>query len=788
MGEHGQSLWRGRQCIRFRIATLVCLVACPAAALARVQPPHSLPLSVVLLDLAQRTGTEIVSVEPGVAAVRVPRADAIGSVAQQLRRVLHGTGFRAIRQSDRSYRIVRAATLPPRPRRYAPPPPLKGGDVIVTASKQRISLERYPGTITSIAPEGAVLGPAAARDMTVIASATPVLQTTALGSGRDKIFIRGIADSSFNGATQSATSYYFGDVQLGYSTPEPALALVDMQSVEVMEGPQGTLYGAGAIGGVVRMVPNPVDLNRSSGMLSTAFGVTEHGAPSDAFATALNLPNAAGTFGVRVVGYRSRDGGYIDALSPHRSDINGVNRLGGRFAMRFNPGDGWNIDASILAQRIAADDGQYADRLSGMLARDSRIAQPYRNSLALGRMIVTRRWNSGLELLSASSISHYAAQDTFDASRRPPAPLAEYRDHRSNRLITQEVRLSRSLDRGASWVIGIAELNNRDAQDRSFGPVGAPSDIIAVTNVSSSQSAFGELTEPLFANLFVTAGLRATLSHVDGTPSVKPRAGDVVRGRQTHRADPTLALAWMVAPHMSLYARYQSGFRTGGLAVARGIGRVAEFDTDDIGMGEVGMRMIRHGATGLSLSTALSYARWTDIQADLVDRSGQPYTANIGDARVFAAEADADWVPASGLSLKAAILYTDNRVSGTIADTAPRDDRRLPDTPPFAAHGGVAYDWAIGRDRLRASATVEYVGRSVLGVGNYLDIAQGHYAWSSVELGWQRRAVDLSLTFENVTDTHASRFAFGNPFSLANREQITPLRPRTVRIGAGVRF
>lgn len=757
--------------------------------MAQPKPPRSRPLTSVLLDLAQRTGTEIVSVEPGLATVQVTPPKPTGSTEQMLRRVLRGTGYRSVREGPRSYRIVRAATPLPRTQPHtAPPPLLQGGDIIVTASKQRIPLERFPGTITTLAPDSAVLGPPAGRDMTTIASATPVLQTTALGSGRDKVFIRGIADSSFNGATQSATSYYFADVQLGYSTPEPALALVDMQSVEVMEGPQGTLYGAGAIGGVVRMVPNPVDLNRTGGMLSTAIGATERSRASDALAAALNLPIVAGAAGVRMVGYQSRDGGYIDALSPSRQAINGVTRLGGRLAARYDPGGGWMIDASALAQRITADDGQYADRLSGVLIRDSRLTQPYRNSLALGRLLVTKRWESGLELVSTSSISHYTAEDTFDASRRPPAPLAEYRDHRSNRLITQEVRLSHSLSHGASWVVGVAALNNRDAQDRTFGPIANPNDIIAVTNVSSSQSAFAELTEPLFARLFVTAGVRATFSHVDGTPSVKPRAGDIVRGRQTHRADPTVAIAWEVAPSVSLYARYQSGFRTGGLAVARGIGRVAEFATDDIGMGEVGLRMTRHGATGLSLSTALSYARWTDIQADLVDRSGQPYTANIGDAQILAAELNANWVPVPGLTLKAAALYTDNRVSGTIADSAPRGDRRLPDTPPFAAHGGVDYGWSAGRDRLRVSASMDYVGRSVLGVGNYLDIGQGHYAWGSAELGWRRGALDLSLTIENITDTHANRFAFGNPFSLANREQITPMRPRTVRIGAGISF
>ena len=74
-------------------------------------------------------------------------------------------------------------------------------------------------------------------DMADLARATPILQNSELGPGRNKIFIRGIADSSFNGPTQSTASVYFGDVQLAYSGADPGLKLIDMQDVEVMEGP-----------------------------------------------------------------------------------------------------------------------------------------------------------------------------------------------------------------------------------------------------------------------------------------------------------------------------------------------------------------------------------------------------------------------------------------------------------------------------------------------------------------------------------------------------------------------
>ena len=192
-------------------------------------------------------------------------------------------------------------------------------------------------------------------------------------------------------------------------------------------------------------------------------------------------------------------------------------------------------------------------------------------------------------------------------------------------------------------------LHNRDVLNRLLGPASDPIEIIGVTNVSQNLSLFSEFTEPLTHRLSVTLGLRATQARVDGSPSVKPRAGDLVRGRMTRRVDPTLAVSWQLAPRLSVYARYQSGFRTGGLAVARGVGRVAEFKSDSIGMGEVGVRHLREGPTGVDFGAALSYARWRDIQADLIDRRGQPYTANIGDARILTAEVSANWVPVAPL-------------------------------------------------------------------------------------------------------------------------------------------
>jgi hypothetical protein len=277
------------------------------------------------------------------------------------------------------------------------------------------------------------------------------------------------------------------------------------------------------------------------------------------------------------------------------------------------------------------------------------------------------------------------------------------------------------------------------------------------------------------------------VARTDSEPSFLPRSNDFVRGQTTRRLDPTIAVSWLVAPRIAVFARVQSGYRTGGLAVARGIGRVADFESDSIEMGEVGLRKERAGATGLDVSASVSYARWNDIQADLFDRRGQPYTANIGNADIYAFEASGDWAPMAGLHADFAFMFTYNQVYGPYAQSSARANRRLPETPPFAGHLGLSYQWSTGRDvTIRLGAIAGYVGRSVLGTGALFDRTQGKYAEIGLNGGLRWRNIDFSLAVNNLTNASDNRFALGNPVLVATRDQMTPLRPRSVRAGVSV--
>ena len=781
---------RPRQAIRASVAAL--LLACVPAALQAADIKVSISattLDIALTALARQSGADIISTEPGLRQIPVKRLDGRMPVRTALDRLLAGTGYRAVAIDANSYRIVRAPVQPVAQRRHAAPQPaaLREADIIVTASKQPVALLRFPGSI--VVASSPTTRSAADRpyDMDEIARTTPVLQNTEFGAGRNKIFIRGIADSSFNGSTQSTASIYFGDVQLGYSGPEPSLNLYDIERVEVMEGPQGTLYGAGAIGGIIRLMPNPVNLTKSEGSVAAGITATDGGALGGDLSGMINLPLLDNKVGIRVVAYRNRDGGYIDDPMRRLTSINRTDTVGGRIALAIKPGDGWSIDTGGLIQRIDAADAQYAEVRFGPLSRGSVLAQPFHNQLALGRAVIRKQWGSGLELVSATGIVGTHSSDLYDASRAPGIyrPTV-YENNDANLLLTHETRLSRSTPGGISWVAGIALLYDRDAQTRSFGPPGNPADIIGVTNITKSISVFAEGTIPLSPSFSITLGGRATTARTDGEPSTKPRAEDFVRGKSTKRLDPTAAVSWLIAPRLAAFARFQSGYRTGGIAVARGIGRVADFQSDSIKVGEVGLRMERRGPTGLAMSAGLSFAHWSDIQADLFNRFGQPYTTNLGNANIVGVEGIGDWVPLRGLHATFAFLFTHNVVDGPLAQSSVLANRHLPETPAFAGNAGLAYQWPVGESSLSVGAMARYVGRSVLGTGDFLDVSQGRYTVIDVSGGWKWRNIDASLTVDNLTNRKDNRFALGNPIILGTRDQTTPLRPVNVRAGVAI--
>ncbi|MFD2497812.1 TonB-dependent receptor plug domain-containing protein [Rhizorhabdus histidinilytica] len=271
---------------RRTVVTAARGLACMAMAGALAQPAHARDvhsfdirpghLSDAIVALGVQGGVSIGLPNATAQNLPVPGVRGRLSVDRALRRLLAGSGFHAVRIDDRSYTIAadrsKARSAPVALPAGPASPPI---DIIVTASKRDIRLRDFPGTIAMVDAAVAGLNGNARYGTQALVDIIPSLSSTHLGPGRNKLIIRGVADSSFTGPTQAIVGQYLGDIRLNYNAPDPDLNLYDMASVEVLEGPQGTLYGAGSLGGIVRLVPTSPDLSQAAGSIAAGIGKVE---------------------------------------------------------------------------------------------------------------------------------------------------------------------------------------------------------------------------------------------------------------------------------------------------------------------------------------------------------------------------------------------------------------------------------------------------------------------------------------------------------------------------------
>jgi len=704
-------------------------------------------------------------------------------VAAALARILAGTAADFRQVDPQTFEIVRRK---PVAKRAMPTPASTGAarspsEIIVTGSKRSAALQDYIGSVvlvdgTSVRPNQRIHGSQALIDQ------VPILSSTHLGPGRNKLFIRGIADSSFNGPTQATVGEYLGEVRLNYNAPDPELAIYDMASIEVLEGPQGALYGAGSLGGIVRLVPVAPDLSHAALDIAGGGSVQANGAPGGDLSAVANLPIVDGRLALRVVGYGDIEGGYIDDPSRDLKDINHTTTRGLRATLRYQPAADWTIDLGAVEQDINSRDGQYAERGLPPLQRSSVLAQPFDNDYALGSLTV-RHAMGQVQLVSATSIVRHDVDSTYDASLTADAPRL-YQENNHITLLTNETRLSQQYASGSSWVIGTELLRSGDRLTRTLGPPGSDDRIVGTDDVAEEASLFGEGTLRLANQLFATAGVRIEYARL-----VDHALDQVDVGSEPHRhvaaVLPSLGMLWKAADDVSVYARYEEGYRPGGLAAQGSV--TQRFASDSVSSYEIG---IRYGVPGdrFTASAAVSFTHWENIQADLVDADGLPYTANIGTGRIVGFEAQASWRPLAGLAIDGEVFANNSRLSKPAPAFAGEKDASLPNIADEIVRVGVRYGFDMEGHDVTLSGSVRYVGRSRLGVGTALDLHQGRYFDTAIGASVPFGRITVSLDATNLLDERGDIFALGDPFGVMAGRQITPQRPRTIRLGAAVHF
>lgn len=499
-------------------------------------------------------------------------------------------------------------------------------DVTVSAERVDRPASRLPMSVTALA--GTQLERRAVRDLTDLLGTLPgVSQETARG-GFNRLVIRGVnAGGQFGWRQGAATAIYLDDAPLATRTNfwfgAPDLDLFDLTRVEVLRGPQGTLFGASAIGGAIRLVANAPDLRERHVRTEVESGFTAGaGTPDAGLRTVVNVPLVRDRLAVRVVGDVRRSAGFIDALITDRqrlapvatartlSDFNDNTRLNLRLSLLGRPAEGWEIqptlhllqqrgggigavrfnavsqdgDRTVFGRNAAFDaDGRPYESLNDLLALGTvRITR----TLGIGRVVATtsfdrRRARQRDDAVAANGnwIESFAIDSAYDATLEP-----SYNDFGTRtRRVTQELRFDAKGTGRLRGTVGFFFSDLRQTDTLHYSLEGGTPGLLARYELSdpvtfAGRDRFDEQEVALFADgtlallpsLDLTLGVRGTrytqsLDRFQASPAFGDVAGNsLVLPADATRLTPRVAVAWRPQARTMVYASASEGFRTGG--------------------------------------------------------------------------------------------------------------------------------------------------------------------------------------------------------------------------------
>lgn len=739
----------------------------------------SAPLAISLARFSRITGMSVGY--PGdLPPMTTRRVHGRMSADTALRKLLAGSRLRPVVIAPRLYRLEAAHVHPPLP--ASPLPPAEPGtDLIVTAPKR-------PQSLGNLAMSASVLdlsqpgkpSPLSSRDVSFDLEG---LATTNLGPGRNRLFIRGVADSPFLGQSQSTVSVLMDETRITFDAPDPDLRLVDVERVEVLKGPQGSLYGSGALGGIYHIVTQHPRLDETTGWMRLSASAVTHGDIGNGAEAMVNVPLVEDKLAVRTVAYRFLDSGWLDEKASGK-DSNSTSTAGLRVGLKWTLSPNMTVDAGYTGQRIDSRDSQYVLDSDDSLRRPPSIPEPTRTHFQLVQGTVSRQIGT-LKLVSATSYVDHDFDNRLDAS----AAAAEFGlqgtvrfdDRRYYSLFSQEIRLLPN-DNGR-WVAGLSYLS---ARTQGTGTMATDQSTLLVQQnhrIIREYALFGEVTLPTIFNLEATVGARLYRSVSEEEVS-QPRRAVSEKAVKTILS-PNVALSYRLSDGGLLYLRYARALRPGGLTPA-GMRTSNHFEADELGTLDAGIRR-NFRDDRLSIAASGYYTLWNDIQSDFLLPRGLISTRNAGRARIMGLEASADWNMGARWNLSMGVSALHARLTRT-ADGIKLDDRHLPIAPSIAARAKLSRQYSVAGWSGESSLQANYRGHTRLSFDDDLDRRIEENLTAAFSSVLERSHWAATLSIDNIFDVRGDSFGFGNPFSIRLAPQYTPLRPRTLTMSIARRW
>lgn len=760
-------------------------------------PPQALESA--LYQFADQAHASLALPDTGVGRAR--SQGVIGALNDQdaLNQLLAGSGYTYQVAGPGAFRILALA----QPAHDDDQTPIES--IVVTAARIPTRLGALPRADSHLSADD--LRDLGARDLNDVVLSVSGLSRTNTGLGRDKILLRGISDGALTGVSQSTVGLYLNGLRLTYAAPDPDLELVDIRDVDVLRGPQGALYGAGSIGGIVQIETNPVDLSNASFEGALQGNLVEHGRAGGNLALIANQPLLSGRLGVRAVGYDEELGGWLNNYVTGAQDTNSAHRRGGRVVTTLN-GGGWDVSLFGVYQSINSEDAQYV-ALGDDDVRSSHLLEPHDNDflsvgLALHVSLPFGELNSTTASVRHQISNRFDATGGFGALGVDPLQVKPFDEQQALDIRIHETRISSSPNAAIPWLVGVfyADGDNRRDDALRFGAFGAWNSLAyteARTDGIDESAIFGEVTWPLLRHLSLSTGVRLFSFRVKTrsfTQEPLLAATSQFSGSlKTMSAAPDVRLAYQPSPDMLFYLSIARGYRGGGFNTGGLIGTISalqqpnqQFGGDSLVATELGMRssLLDHR---LSINAAAFYYRWHNIQTDSLIAGGFPYTGNVGDGVAYGVEAEARYALSHDLTVLGNVLINEPQLRRRNASFPGTVAGNLPGAPEASIGFGLRYQRPLAwRPSLSFFAAFEagYVSKAYLGFDNKTTV--GDYAEGNLRLGLRSPNWELAFFVDNITGADDHTFAAGNPYTAAKGPYVTPPTPRTAGISLSHSF
>lgn len=610
--------------------------------------------------------------------------------------------------------------------------------VTVTANKQAQPLESVAASVSAFAGED--LEAAGIDSLEGVARMTPGFTFQTMGqSGLQPPVMRGITANIISFSSSTALVVDGVPTLRGQGFDDNLLGI---ERVEVLRGPQSTLYGRNAETGVVNIVTRKPG-NDPYAVVSAEVGSRDkHALRFDA-----SHPLVKDTLYLGVAGEFVEQDGFIDNTFKGRKEDD-RERRNGRLALRWTPGE--HTDATLrYAERDYRDGGSLWGAINSAQRAEVRSGtDSFNDSTARTVSLdIAHELASGVRLRSITANNEYTDRLRQDTDFQPADLLHVARDHHF-RTLSQEFRLEGKWGE-AQWLAGL--YSDRDDHDLSF----EQKTPMALTTTNAAQKGnstalFTHWTMPLAARWSVTAGARIERNEVRFA-----MGGGSEQSQESTRFSPKLALQYQWQPEALIYASVADGFRAGGFnAFAPETYR--RYEPEQV-------RAFEFGAKGSLLNRRLRYGtsvylmNVSDMQVQQMAMPGQIFITNAASGRSVGAEAELQYLLGAGWQIQAALGLNRTRFREFQDGANNYDGNRNPFAPDINGHLGVRYDASQGW----------YAQANVSGVGKvYLDAAnryrQSGYGLVNLAAGYTLGHAELSAYVHNAADKKYDAVGFLN--------------------------